>query len=238
MAALFAGHAAVALELSDARADQQRVALLEDRDRIARDLHDHVIQRLFAAGLTVQRVTADLGATEPGLAAGGTGKAAGDNARRLSQVVDGIDDTIRQIRTTIFRLQGPLAPSASSIRTRILAVADEATTTLGFAPDVRFTGPVDTSAPPDAADDVLAVVREALSNIARHARAAEASVDLRVDHDQLRVEIADNGVGMTDATRRSGLDNLRRRAEDRGGSITLTTPDTGGTRLTWAIPLT
>ena len=102
MATTFANHAALALELADARSDRERVALLEDRDRIARDLHDHVIQRLFGAGLTVESIASGLG----------------NDARvgRLSQVVDDIDETIRQIRTSIFRLRGPIAPGAGAVR--------------------------------------------------------------------------------------------------------------------------
>lgn len=133
MAATFANHAAVALELADARTDQQRLVLLEDRDRIARDLHDHVIQRLFAAGLTIESVAAGLGA-DP-------------RADRLAQVVIDVDATIRQIRDSIFQLRGPLAAETAQPRTRLFVLAVELTPLPGFEPRVSFAGPVDAVRP-------------------------------------------------------------------------------------------
>jgi signal transduction histidine kinase len=232
MATTFANHAAVALELADARADQQRVALLEDRDRIARDLHDHVIQRLFAAGLGVQSVA---------------GALSGDSlAGRLNDVVSGIDDTIRQIRTSIFQLSGQqLGPQTATVRTRVLAVIDEVTPLLGFEPRVRFGGPIDSAVSEDVADDVVAVAREALTNAARHAQAIQAEIALTVDGVELLLEVIDDGVGIGETERRSGLDNLRQRAERRKGSLDITSATldesatTGkGTHLRWMIPLT
>ncbi len=223
MATTFANHAAVALELSDARADQQRVVLLEDRDRIARDLHDHVIQRLFGAGLTVQSVAAALG---------------GDQAApRLVGVVDAIDDTIRQIRTTIFELRGPLGPEVSSVRTRLLGVIAGAAESLGFAPQTTFAGPLDSAVPDEVVDDLLAVLRESLSNVARHAHATHVRVQVSVTGGELTVGVRDDGIGVGESVRRSGLDNLRRRAEDHGGRFGITSPDNGGTYLQWTIPL-
>ena len=222
IATTFAQHAAVALELADARADQQRVMLLEDRDRIARDLHDHVIQRLFAAGLGVQSV------------AGSAGSDSG--ASRLNTIVDDLDETIRQIRTTIFELRGPLTPQPSTVRSQVVDVIDEVVPMLGFSPALRFTGPVDTIVPDEVAGDLIAVVREALSNIARHAHASAAAVEVTATPAQLTVDVADNGVGIGESKRRSGLANLARRAERYGGSLTL--PDHEGTQLRWTIPLT
>ncbi len=229
MAMTFANHAAVALELADARADQQRVVLLEDRDRIARDLHDHVIQRLFAAGLTVQSVASGL---------------SDSRAERLDRVVAGIDDTIRQIRTSIFQLRGHLGPQTGTARTRVLEVVGEVTPTLAFTPRVRFSGPIDLVVPEDVVDDIVAVTREALSNVARHARATGAEVVLTASSTELTIEVSDNGTGLGDVERRSGLDNLRRRAEQRGGTFTVTSPARAepsateeGTRLRWTIPL-
>ena len=221
IATTFAQHAAVALELADARADQQRMMLLEDRDRIARDLHDHVIQRLFAAGLGVQSV------------AGSAGSDSG--ASRLNTIVDDLDETIRQIRTTIFELRGPLTPQPSTVRSQVVDVIDEVVPMLGFSPALRFTGPVDTIVPDEVAGDLIAVVREALSNIARHAHASAAAVEVTATPAQLTVDVADNGVGIGESKRRSGLANLARRAERYGGSLTL--PDHEGTQLRWTIPL-
>ncbi|MCU1659675.1 MAG: hypothetical protein JWO57_4331 [Pseudonocardiales bacterium] len=231
LATTFANHAAIALELADARADQQRVVLLEDRDRIARDLHDHVIQRLFAAGLTVQSLAKGL---------------ADDDARaeRLNRVVSGIDDTIRQIRTSIFQLRGPLGPDLGNVRTRILGVVSDVAPMLGFEPRLRFSGPLDSVVPEAIADDVVAVVREGLTNIARHAHATSAAVTITARADDLALEVVDNGCGIGEAERRSGLANLRRRAEQHLGELTLTPatsthepPTSKGTHLRWTIPL-
>ncbi len=233
MATTFANHATVALELADAREHQQRMLLLEDRDRIARDLHDHVIQRLFAAGLSVQSVAAAAGSTE--------------QAARLSRVVDDIDETIRQIRTSIFQLRGSLAPSTGSVRSRLLDVVGEVNPLLGFEPHVRFTGPIDVVVPDRVVDDLLAVTREALTNVARHARATRVEIEVTADAGALSLQVVDDGVGVGQPTRRSGLANLAQRAERNGGSFTVGTasgesltavPDGEGTRLRWTIPLT
>jgi len=221
MVTTFANHAATALELADARADEHRIALLEDRDRIARDLHDHVIQRLFAAGLSVQSVASRM--------------SDGRATERLSQIVDDIDDTIRQIRTTIFELRTHDGSQGHGLRSVVVALAAELTAVLGFAPRLVFEGPVDTMAGPDLADDVVAVIREALTNVARHAEASAAGVTVAVTGSALLVQVADDGRGLGDTDRRSGLANLRARAERHGGTLTLS--DEGGTMLRWSIPL-
>ena len=221
MATTFANHAAIALELSDARADQQRMVLLEDRDRIARDLHDHVIQRLFAAGLTVQSVASGLGNDR--------------RAERLAQVVSDVDATIRQIRTSIFELRGSLGPQTGTLRNRLIDVSSELTDMLGFSPRMRFSGPLDAVVPDNVEEDLLAVVREALTNVARHAHATLADVEVAATPTELSVDVIDDGVGIGDAQRRSGLANLRQRAERLGGE--LCTPDHEGTHLRWTIPL-
>lgn len=223
MAASFVGHAAVALELVDARADQQRVALLEERDRIARDLHDHVIQGLFGVGLTVESLRDGC-----------------DHAQdaRLAEVVERIDDTIRQIRTTIFRLQDQGVAGGAGLREAVLAVVDELAPSLGFDPAVRFGGPVDTSVRAEQVPDVVAVVRESLTNVLRHAGAHSARVDVDASSHQLTITVADDGAGIGSATRRSGLANLRRRAERVGGSMDVLSNQEGGTQLSWTIPLT
>ncbi|HEX8094716.1 GAF domain-containing protein [Jatrophihabitans sp.] len=223
MATIFANHAAVALELADARSDQQRIVLLEDRDRIARDLHDHVIQRLFATGLTVQSLQTHQ--PEPAAAA------------KLGQVVTDLDDTIRQIRTSIFDLRGPLSPVSARVRTDLLKVAAEQAAHLGFEPTLRFSGPVDSVVSPEVAAELTAVLREALSNVVRHAHAGFVEVTLDVARGQLGLSVADDGVGMGDTTRRSGLANLDERARRHGGSLTVTSSPNGGTQLQWQIAL-
>jgi signal transduction histidine kinase len=230
MATTFANHAAVALELADARVDQQRIVLLEDRDRIARDLHDHVIQRLFAIGLTVQSVS-------NGLA---------DNARaaRLDRVVSDLDETIRQTRTSIFQLRGPIGPVTGTVRSQLLAVVSEVSSLLTFEPQIRFSGPIDAVVPEPVVDDLVAVLREALTNTARHAKASHAQVDVDATATDLTILIVDDGVGIGDVQRRSGLTNLRTRAEQRGGALIVTggvpgpaQSDQEGTCLQWTIPL-
>jgi signal transduction histidine kinase len=223
MATAFANHAAIAMELADARADQQRVALLEDRDRIARDLHDHVIQRLFATGLTVQGATSVLGSSPA--------------AHHLAQAVDDIDETIRQIRTSIFELRGALVPGETALRARMAELAERLRRPLGFAPGLRFRGPVDFAVPPALTDEVIAVAREALTNVARHAHAGRVDVELAVTAEELTLAVVDDGVGIAQVRSDSGLDNLRQRAERHGGQLTLDVREGGGTSLRWTVPL-
>jgi signal transduction histidine kinase len=223
MGRTFATHASLALELAEARQDQQRMALLEDRTRIAHDLHDHVIQQLFAAGMTLQGVA--------------VGMADDKRASLLDKVVDTLDDAVKQIRTSIFQLR-PHSYSGTSLRSSVLAVAAEVAPALGFEARVDFDGPIDAVSDPELADDVLAVVREALSNTAKHAGAGSALVRLHASATELHVEVADDGVGLGDSERRSGLGNLRSRADRRGGSLALSAPPTGqGLVVTWSVPL-
>ena len=228
MAKTFANHAVVALELGDARADQERMALLEDRDRIARDLHDHVIQRLFAAGLMVDSV------------AGGLDDAAKE---RLGKVVTALDDTIRQIRSSIFQLRGSLGPDRGT-RLELINTARDVAPTLGFEPKIEFLGPIDTAVPEPVVDELVAVTREALTNVARHASATSVVLRISLTSTGVALTVVDDGVGLGAATRRSGLANLRDRAERRGGSLAILSPafpdappDRGGTQLTWTVPL-
>lgn len=220
MAETFAGQAAIALELSDARADQQRLGVLEDRDRIARDLHDHVIQRLFAAGLSLQSIAATVD----------------DEAvdQRLTRTVDELDDTIRQIRTTIFALQ---EASSRSLRGTALAVVDQLSPLLPVRPDVQLVGPLETIADKAIIADVEAVLRESLTNVAKHARAAQIRVFVQADNERLALTVIDNGIGLGQGTRRSGLANLNRRAERHGGHLDVGNSPEGGLRLQWSIPL-
>jgi two-component system, NarL family, sensor histidine kinase DevS len=230
MATAFANHAAIALELADARTDRERLALLEDRDRIARDLHDHVMQRLFGAGLSVESVASALG-SDP-------------RADRLVQVVDDIDETIRQIRISIFQLRGPFGPQAPAVRTHLLAVAAEVAPVLRFEPRMSFAGPVDALVPDTVLQDLIAVLREGLTNVARHARASQVDVEVKATSGAVVLQLTDDGVGMQGEQRRSGLANLRRRAEQHGGALVLVSPlpeappnGPGGTCLQWTVPL-
>jgi len=229
MATTFANHAALALELADARADQQRMVLLEDRDRIARDLHDHVIQKLFAAGLAVQSTAASVGPPV---------------AERLGAVVQEIDDTIKQIRTSIFQLRGQLGPATGTARSRLMSVVDEMTASLGFSPNVHFDGPIDSVVPEAIVDDLCAVLRETLSNVARHGGGHRADVTLSASSAMLSLLVIDDGVGIGSTTRRSGLANLARRAEQYNGTLivepappSFATSTGEGTSVQWTIPL-
>jgi signal transduction histidine kinase len=223
MASSFASQAAVAIELAEARAEQERATMLDERDRIAADLHDHVIQRLFAAGLSLQSVATSL--------------AAGRNRSRIQDTITDLDDTISQIRTTIFQLHQTPGTPAHSVRGRLLDVVTDAAPALGFEPAVRFTGLLEDTLTDDIVEDLLAVLREALTNIARHAQARSAEIDLATRPHQLLLDVRDDGIGIDSTTRRSGLANLRRRAERHGGTSTITRCDPSGTRLSWSIPL-
>lgn len=223
MATTYAYHASVALELADGRRDAQRMELLEDRARIARDLHDHVIQQLFASGMALQ----------------GAVVAVGDSpaAEMIERVVDSIDEAIRQIRTSIFQLR-PHTAIGGSLRAGVLDVVAEVAPSLGHDPSVRFTGPVDAVSGPDLATDVAAVVRESLTNIAKHAHAGRSEIEVAVSGRTLAVTVVDDGTGVGRPARASGLDNLRQRAEARGGSFRAESGAGGkGTRVTWQVPL-
>ena len=223
MAAGFASHASVALELADTRAAEQRLVLLEDRDRIAMDLHDHVIQELFSIGLSLEGIAA-----KP--------EFDGALSERIRQRVEDIDRTIRRIRTSIFELRGNLGPQQEDgLRQHVLEVASELTPALGFAPHVAFAGAVDLVLGEDLADDVIACVRESLTNVAKHAHATSVVVDVALSGDTLAVTVSDNGIGAAGATRASGTANLRSRAEKRRGSYEIGPGAAGGTVVTWKV---
>ncbi|GHH83417.1 histidine kinase [Streptomyces sulfonofaciens] len=219
----FAGQAALAMELADRRSDAEHIVLLEDRDRIARDLHDLAIQRLFATGMTLQsagRFIEHAGALE-----------------RVDRAVTDLDETIKIIRSTIFGLREHEEATGRGLRARVVRAVGEAAGALGFAPAVRLEGLLDTQVPTGIADHVVAVVSEALSNVARHAEAARVEVVLRTDGRRVRLTVSDDGVGIPERGRRSGLRNLAERAAQLGGSLQLARPPTGGTTLTWDVPL-
>lgn len=221
LAADFAGRASVAMELEAARADRQRMVVLEDRGRIARDLHDHVIQQLFGTGLELQSISGSL--------------PMGPASDRILQSVANLDASISQIRTIIFALSAHRDESRPSARHAILDLANEVASALEGTPTVSFSGPVDLIVTADLADDVLAVAREALVNIVKHAKATHASVVLNVRGGEVSLEITDDGRGMTKTGRRSGIANLEERATRRGGTFALDS-DSTGTRLLWQVP--
>src|SRR4051812_22169860 len=215
----FAGQAAIALRLSAAAADREQVAVLGDRDRIARDLHDLVIQRLFATGMSLEGALRGL---EPP-----------DKADRVRRAVDDLDATIKEIRTSIFALQSPAPHAGEGVRAAILAaVGAAAAAPLGFEPQVTFDGAVDTLVPAPVGEQLLAVLREALSNVARHAAATAAAVAVSATPDSVVLVVTDNGKGIADGGRRSGLANLERRAADLGGTFSAR-PGDNGTVVRW-----
>ncbi|MGW5735951.1 MULTISPECIES: GAF domain-containing protein [Streptomyces] len=257
----FAGQAALALELAERRHDAEQMSLLEDRDRIARDLHDLAIQRLFATGMTLQ--SAQRFVQHP------------EAAERLMRAVDDLDTTIKIIRSTIFGLRAhdTAAATAPGLRVRTAQTVEKAVAALGFTPALRMEGLIDTDVPADVADDAVAVLSEALANVARHARASATEISVVARKESLTLTVADNGIGMGDRAgtgdgvgtegggstgegggtgesggteeswttgeggRRSGLRNIGERAEKLGGALTLGGGPAGGTLLTWRVPL-
>ena len=222
--AAFAGQAAVALELAARRADAEQLYVLEDRDRIARDLHDLVIQRLYATGMSLE-----------GTMPMATRREVAD---RIRNAVDAMDDTIKDIRATIFALQSRGRANEPRLRADIVALVDEMTEMLGFAPALRLGGGLDSRATAELSEHLLAVLREALSNAARHSGATR--VDVTVDTDSagmLTVLVRDNGSGIAEGTRRSGLANMMDRADKLGGELRLVPAEGGGTQLEWKVPV-
>ena len=217
VAASFAGHAAVAMELAAARGDRIQLAQAEDHDRIAGDLHDQVIQELFALGMKLQGQAAR---SDPA------------TVRRIDSYVDTLDKVIRNIRTSIFGLQHS-RPNAVGLQARVLEIVDEQAPQLGFAASLSCTLAAGPGPGEPLAHDIAAVTREALSNCARHARATAVTIALTHRDGLITLEITDNGRGLGTPSRASGLASMRRRAENNGGTLQITTPDGGGTRLTW-----
>jgi signal transduction histidine kinase len=226
-----AGAAGVAIENTRLHTRLYEIGMIEDRERIARDLHDTVIQRLFATGLALQgaarMATSDPEATQ----------------QRIETAIDDLDTTVKQIRTSIFDLEAS-GPRDTSLREQVLAIAREATTSLRSDPRVRFDGPVDTVVTEPITAHLLATLREALSNVARHAEASEVEIDVVARDGQLSLQVTDDGIGPTlgDAGDQHdhlglGLTNLARRAEVLGGTLQLEPRDPRGTRLVWRVPL-
>jgi signal transduction histidine kinase len=217
----FAAQAGIALELAERRSDAERLAVFEDRDRIARDLHDLVIQRLYASGMKLQ-------GTMPMI-----GRPAAEE--RVSSVVDDLDMTINDIRQAIFALQAR-GKAAPVLRDKVMDVIEEMTEPMGMTSSLRLAGHLDGGVPGDIGADMLHALREALSNAARHGKASSAEVNIEAGS-ELSLLVRDNGSGMTDTSRRSGLANLAQRAEYYGGTLTVGPAEGGGTELCWRVPL-
>ncbi len=220
----FGGQAALALQLAQARRRGEEAELLEERARIARDLHDLVIQELFAMGMRLHRLGEDVPAPV---------------AADIAVSLESLDRAVRQIRSTIRSLRDPQEPGG--LVERLHALCARSRSTLGFAPTVTVQAPpdwdVDAVVGPDVADDAIAVVREGLSNAARHARPAHVAVQLAVTEDELRLSVQDDGTGLDPSHHRgSGLDNLAERARRHQGSFSIDSPAAGGTCLTWQVP--
>ncbi|HEX2038259.1 MAG TPA: GAF domain-containing sensor histidine kinase [Acidimicrobiales bacterium] len=205
----------------------RELALLEDRERIARDLHDTVVQRLFATGLSLQGAARLSQRPEV--------------TSRIQEAVEDLDATVKQIRSAIFGLEGPRA-GAGGARAQVLALTAEAAGALGFEPHVTFDGPIDATATDEVRKHLLATLREALSNVARHAHATRVDVRVSVGDSELVLFVADDGVGMApddDATTGGGRGrrNMAERAAALGGSFSLALGERGGTVLTWRVPV-
>jgi signal transduction histidine kinase len=227
VAASFAAQAGIALELAASRADAERLSLAEDRERIGRDLHDLVIQRLYATGMSLESTMSMI--TRP------------EVASRVTNAVDAMDETIKDIRATIFALQAPETASGPDLRGDIVSLVEEMTDMLGFDPSLRLGVGLGAQVGPEVAEEALAALREALSNAARHADASQVDVTVEVDPGgMLAVRVTDNGTGIPAEGRRSGLRNLERRAEKLGGELRLGPADPGapapGTSLEWRVP--
>jgi two-component system, NarL family, sensor histidine kinase DevS len=221
----FAVQAGIALELAGRRRDAERLSLYEDRDRIARDLHDLVIQRLYATGMSLEGTVPMI--TRP------------ETATRVKRAVDAMDETIKDIRMTIFALQSRGQDSQPNLREAIVGVVEEMTPVAGFAPSLRLGARLNDQVAAEVAEDMLNALREALSNAARHAHASRIDVSVDVDAGGfLVVRVSDDGAGIPAHGRRSGLRNLKLRAEKLGGELHLGPghADGRGTGLTWRVP--
>jgi signal transduction histidine kinase len=225
MLTTFAGHAALTLEYGRAQQDRSRLAVFEDRDRIARDLHDLVVQRLFAIGLGLQGaarlVTSD------------------ETSERIAGFVHELDDTIVAVRRTIFALHEQAAKRSISLCSQVLVEATAARSVLGFEPRVLFDGPVDVMALEPVRLDLIAALREALTNVARHAQASSVEIVVQADPQSgfVQLQVTDDGVGIGRSLDwRDGLTDLGESAERHGGTLSMQRGGDGGTRLIWRVP--
>ena len=224
MVTALAGAAGIAIDNARLHSRVADLAMFEDRERIARELHDTVIQRLFATGLALQA----------------TVRLVGDRSEvvtRLQSMVDDLDTTVRDIRSVIFELHTARLPG-SSLRQAVLELCAESARSLGFEPVVQFDGPVDSLVEEDLATHVLAVLQEALSNVTKHAQATQVRVQLVIDGNELLLTVSDNGRGFEEhVSGGRGLDNMRVRAARRGGTVAWEAAPGGGTVLSWRAPV-
>jgi signal transduction histidine kinase len=216
--------AGIAIENARLHAQVQEVAVFEERDRLARDLHDTVIQRLFAIGLSLQSMEANPAALR--------------NTDRLKATIADVDDTIRQVRTSIFELGSD--GLGRGLRDNVLSLLEDLSAVVGFDVRASFEGPVDTAVPDLVGEHLLAVTREAVTNVGRHAQATKATVVVTATDGHCRLRVEDDGRGMGESESGGGglgLGNLRRRAEKLHGQFEVDSPDGGGTVLIWQVPL-
>ncbi|MEW2547458.1 GAF domain-containing protein [Streptomyces sp. NPDC047002] len=218
----FAGQATLAMELAERRREAEQLALLRDRDRIARDLHDLAIQRLFATGMTVQSALRFVDHPEA--------------ADRLVRAVDDLDETVKIIRSTIFSLRSRDPARRTGLRARTVALVEQAAAPLGFRPSLRMEGLIDTDVAGRVADEAVAVLGEALTNVARHAHASSVDLSLVVRAGTLTLTVRDDGVGIGGGGHRGGLRNLAERAEELHGELAVDTGQGKGTCLVWRVP--
>jgi signal transduction histidine kinase len=221
-----ASAAGVAIENARLHNRVQELAVVEERERIARDLHDTVIQRLFATGLGLQ-ATARMTPSDPAGA-----------AKRIDNAVDELDITIKHIRSAIFALESSRGRGADLLHNRVLATIEEFTSGIDIEPSVMVEGPIDTGVPDEIAEEMLAVVREGFSNAARHSNATRVVLEVAVT-DNLTVRVIDNGIGLADEPRTDGhgLRNMAARAQRLGGSLSLNPGSHGGLVVEWIVPL-
>jgi PAS domain S-box-containing protein len=222
VAEVFATSTAAAIEVGEVRAELERIGIVNEDERIARDLHDTVLQSLFSIGMSLQAARASV--TGPGIG-------------RIDSAVDSLDGVIREIRNTIFRLPGRTG-QANGLRDEMLRLADKYADQLGFAPRVAFHGPVDGSVSETVSDHLLKVVAEALSNAARHAHASSVEAIVTIENGWLLFSLIDDGVGMSDGlSAGNGLRNMATRAANLGGACRVTRREPSGTLLEWHVPL-
>lgn len=209
-------------DVSERQQTISRLALLRDRERIGRDIHDMVIQRIFAAGMSIQGVVGLIDAP--------------DVRDRLNEITDGLDETIRQLRQAIFEIGQ--SDDHQSLSSQVASIVDERAELLGFVPELRVVGHLD-GLPDFVADQLVATLTESLSNVARHADATEALVTIECEDGRVAMMVEDNGVGIARRPKtKGGLSNMMWRAAELGGSCAIEANDPSGTRVLWAVPLT